>query len=82
MCPTNDSIEGTEHFLLLCPSFKAPRRDLLAGLSALLQPPGHTNLSNEFPMQILLYDDKDFTDGLNRNILLLKAVCHAFDWVI
>ena len=36
MCPTNDGIEDTEHFLLLCPSFEAPCRDLLAGVSALL----------------------------------------------
>ena len=71
MCPTNDGIEDTEHFSLLCPSFEAPRRDLLAGVSALLRPLGHTNLSNEFLMQILLYGDKDFTDGLNRDILLL-----------
>ena len=71
MCPTNDDIEDTEHFLLLCPSFEAPRRDLLAGVSALLRPLGHNTLSNEFLMQILLYDDKDFTDDLNRDILLL-----------
>ena len=50
------------------PSFEAPCRDLLAGVSALLRPLGHTNLSNEFLMQILLYGDKDFTDG---DILLL-----------
>ena len=71
MCPTNDGIEDTEHFLLLCPSFEAPRRDLLAGVSALLRPLGHTNLSNEFLMQILLYGDEDFTGDLNRDILLL-----------
>ena len=71
MYPTNDGIEDTEHFLLLCPSFEAPRRDLLAGVSALLRPLGHTNLSNEFLMRILLYGDKDFTDGLNRDIRLL-----------
>ena len=32
MCPTNDGIEDTEHFLLLCPSFDIQRRDLLAGV--------------------------------------------------
>ena len=48
MCPTNDGIEDTEHFLLLCPTFDVPRRDLLAGVSALLRPLGHTNPSNEF----------------------------------
>ena len=29
MCPYNDSIESTEHFLLLCPSFEVQRRNLL-----------------------------------------------------
>ena len=71
MCPTNDGIEDTEHFLLLCPSFDEPRRDLLAGVSALLRPLGHTNPSNEFLMQILLYGDKDFPVNLNKDILLL-----------
>ena len=32
MGPTNDGIEDTEHFLLLCPSFDIQRRDLLAGV--------------------------------------------------
>ena len=71
MCPTNDGIEDTEHFLLLCPSFDVPRRDLLAGVSALLRPLGHIDLSNEFLMQILLYGDKDFPNNLNKDILLL-----------
>ena len=71
MCTTNDGIEDTDHFLLLCPSFDVPRRDLLAGVSALLRPLGHTNPSNEFLMQILLYGDKDFTVNLNKDILLL-----------
>ena len=73
MCPTNDGIEDTEHFLLLCSSFEAPCRDL-AGVSALLRLLGDTCLSNEFLMQILLYGDKDFTDDLNRDILLL-TIC-------
>ena len=42
MCPTNDGIEDTEHFLLLCPSFAVPRRDL-AGVIAQLRPFGYTN---------------------------------------
>ena len=71
MCPTNDGIEDTEHFLLLCPSFDVPRRDLLAGVSALLRRLGHTNPSNAFLMQILLYGDKDFPVNLNKDILLL-----------
>ena len=38
MCPMNDGIEKMEHFLLLCPSFDIQRRDLLDGVSELLQP--------------------------------------------
>ena len=68
MCPTNDGIEDTEHFLLLCPSLEVPRRDLLAGFSALLPPIGHTDFSNEFLMQILLYGDKDFPDSLRPRL--------------
>ena len=71
MCPSNDGIEDTEHFLLLCPSFEESRRDLLADVSFLLQPFGYTNLSNDALLQILLYGDKDFPDDLNKNILLL-----------
>ena len=36
MCISNDGIEDTEHFLLLCPSFDIKRRDLLAGVLALV----------------------------------------------
>ena len=32
MCPKNDGIADTEHFLLLCPSLAVPRKDLLAGV--------------------------------------------------
>ena len=38
MCPANDGIEDTEHFLLLCPSFDLQRRALLAGIVELLRP--------------------------------------------
>ena len=38
MCPTNDGVEDTEHFLLLCPSFDIQRQDLLASISVVLRP--------------------------------------------
>ncbi len=69
MCPTNDGIESTEHFLLLCPSFEDQRRDLLAGVFALLRPLGYIDLSNEVLTQLLLYGDKDLPNDVNRNIL-------------
>ena len=70
MCPSNDGIEDTEHFSLLCPSFKESRGDL-ADVPSSLQPFGYANLSNDALLQILLYGDKDFPGDLNKNILLL-----------
>ena len=71
MCPTNDGIEDTEHFFLLCPSFTEPRRGLLTGFFVLLRPFGYTNPQNCFLMQILLYGDESFPNELRREILLL-----------
>ena len=80
MCPTNDGIEETEHFLLLCPCFDVHRRDLLAGIFALLRPFGYVDLANEFLLQLLLYGDKDFPDSLNRHILeLILNFIHKTD---
>ena len=72
MCPTSDGIEDTDHFLLLCPSFDAQRRDLFAGIVELIRPFIQiTDLSNDSLTQLLLYGDQDLTDDLNRNILEL-----------
>ena len=72
MCPTNDGIEDTEHFLLLCPSFSIQRRDLLAGLSVVLQPFVQINtLSNNVLVQLLLYGDKDLSSDVNKHVLEL-----------
>ena len=71
MCPTNDGIEDTEHFLLLCPYFDVHRRDLLAGIFALLRPLGYVDLAHDFLLKLLLYGDKDFPDSVNRHILEL-----------
>ena len=71
MCPTNDGIEDTEHFLLLCPCFDVHRRDLLAGIFALLRPLGYVDLAYDFLLQLLLYGNKDFPDSVNRHILEL-----------
>ena len=71
MCPSNDGIEDTEQFLLLCPSFGVQRTDLLTGIYTLVRPYGFANLANDVLLQILLYGDKDFPSSLNRNILEL-----------
>ena len=71
MCPSNDGIESTEHFLLLCPSFEVQRRNFLAGDFALLRPFGYIDLSNEVFTQLLLFGDKGLPNDVNRNILKL-----------
>ena len=47
MCRTNDCIDDTQHFLLLCSSFVMHRRDLLTNVLALVQPFGYSSLSNK-----------------------------------
>ena len=72
MCPTSDGIEDTEHFLLLCPTFDAQRRDLFAGIVEFIRPFRQiTDLSNDSLTQLLLYGDQDLSTELNRNILEL-----------
>ena len=65
MCPLNDGIEDTEHFLLLCPSFDLQPQVLLAGVLAILRPFGQENLSNKVLTQYLLYGNKDLPIDLN-----------------
>ena len=73
MGPTNDGIEDTEHFLLLCPSFDIQRRDL-AGVSELLRPFVQINtLPNNVLVQYLLYGTK-VPDDVNRNLLELTLI--------
>ena len=71
MCPTNDGVEDTEHFLLHCPSFDEERRDLLAGVFSLLRPYGYINSSNNFLTKLSLYGDKGLSNDVNRDILQL-----------
>ena len=67
--PSNDGIESTKHFLLLCPSFEVQRRNLLAGVLAVLRPFGYIDLSNKVLTQSLLFGGKDLPHNVSRNIL-------------
>ena len=56
----------------MIPSFDTQRRDLLAGVSELLQPLAQIDsLSRNVLLQLLLYGDKDFPDDVNKIILQL-----------
>ena len=70
MCPTNDGIEDTEHFSLLCPSFDNQRQYLLAGTSVAVRPFVQLNiLSNNDLMNLLLYGDEDLPSDINIRVL-------------
>ena len=70
MCPTNDGIEDTEHFLLLCPSFDNQRQHLLAGISVALRPFAQLNiLSNHDLMNLLLYGNEGLPSDINKRVL-------------
>ena len=69
MCPTSDAIKDTEHFLLLCPSFDVEGQDLLAGIVELLRPVVQIdNLSDDALTQLLLCNDHELSNDLNRSI--------------
>ena len=70
MCPTNDGVEDTEHYLLLCPSFERQRRVLLAGVLEISRPFVEINsLSKNDLTQLLLYGDVNLSYDVNKNIL-------------
>ena len=71
MCPVNDGIEDTEHFLLLCNSFTEYRRSLLASANDVLQTYGYSKAPGDNIVQLLLYGDENLPLGANALILNL-----------
>ena len=69
MCPANDGIEDTKHFLLLCHSFNNNRRSLLAGVNEVFKAVGNIVGPNDNLLQILLYRDKNLSENANKQIL-------------
>ena len=81
MCPTSDGIDDMAHFLLLCSSFDAQRRGLLAGIVELIRPLRQiTNLSNDSFTQLLLYGDQDISNELNKKYTRIAIVLHPQNW--
>ena len=61
-----------QHNTAHCPSFNIQRRDLLAGMSVVLQPFVQINtLSNNVLVQLLLYGDKNLSSDVNKHVLKL-----------
>ena len=77
MCPTNDGIEDTEHFLLLFPSFDIQRRDLLARVSELLRRFVQINtLPNNVLVQYLLHSNEKLSDDVTKKLLEVNLKFH------
>ena len=69
MCQVNDGIEDTEHFLLLCNSFRKQRCSLLAGVNDVLRACGHSESADINMLQLLLYGNKNLPLEANNMIL-------------
>ena len=69
MCPINEGLEDTEHFILSCHSFEEQRRDLLACVIPVLHSFEFTNVPNPIFLQILLYGDKKLPFEVDEFIL-------------
>ena len=69
LCPTNDGVEDTEHYFLLCNTYDADRRDLLSSVNAILLPHCLISLSNEELLKIILYGHEELPFDSNAKIL-------------
>ena len=58
LCPINDGVEDTEHFLLHCHSYHQQRNSLLSRVQSVLLSCGLSDLSNVEFVSILLYGDE------------------------
>ena len=73
MCPVCDTIEDTEHFFLLCNSFREQRCSLLASVSDVLEACGHSESADINMLQLLLYRNKDLSFEANKMMLDLTT---------
>ena len=69
MCPINDGVEDTEHFLLHCHSYHLQRNSLLSRVQAILLSYGLLNLSNEELVSLILYGDERLPIESNKAII-------------
>ena len=70
LCPVNDGVEDTEHFLLLCNSFNEYRHNLLAGVNDVLAAYEFSDSSDIHMLELLLCGSKNLS--LEANYLILS----------
>ena len=68
ICPVNDGIEDTEHFVLLCNSFREQRFNLHAGVNDVLKACENSESADINRLQILLYGNKHLPLEANKII--------------
>ena len=69
MCPSNEVVEDTEHFLLRCHSYDAYRTDFLDSVNSILQPYDLPHLSNALLLKMILYGDERLSVDSSSEIL-------------
>ena len=69
MCPANDGVEDTEHYLLFCQSYEEPRHELLNGFNEILPPSAIFNLSNELLVELILYGNERLPSEVNKRLI-------------
>ena len=69
MCPANDGVEDTEHYLLLCQSYEEPRRELINGFIKILPLSVISNLSNELLVEFILYGNERLPPDVNERLI-------------
>ena len=69
MCPINEGVDDTEHFLLHCHSYRLQRNSRLRRVQAILVSYGLLNLSNEELVSIILYGDERLPVESNKAII-------------
>ena len=69
LCPSNDGIEDTEHYLLLCCSYVGLRYDHLASIAAIFQLYSLSSpSSNQELVQVTLYSNERLPIYLNKKL--------------
>ena len=69
LCPINDGIEDTEHFLLLWQEYDDIRRDILSSVDAVLRPHRLANPSYKTLLKFILYGHEELPSESNSKIL-------------
>ncbi len=69
LCSTNDGVEDTEHYLLLCHTYNESRINFLSSVNAISLPHGFINLSNDELLKRIIYGHEQLPFDSSAKIL-------------